>query len=301
MPDEMGEQRIERWMLEVAKRLSARGLAGAKPTYDGRVLGDRIALSWGGAEDCGEVLILRREKAARMILLASTSAAARAFRDALAGLHEEVRRLHNAKRRFMHRLERMATHLADELELRARDAPRAEWAKVSELIGQASLLIGIEVHTFGGPSDEEAGEAGASVDADVPIRKGLQKRYKTRYAVTLPSKTGVRAALWSPARRMFVASPVSANRVRARCEGLQRPPSDFALALPVALLSRPADAAVVARVQGDVEVSAARETIDASADVVETAIEVADAAGACSDIGGLSFPDCSFDVPDCSF
>jgi hypothetical protein len=300
MPNDMGEQRIERWMLEVAKRLSARGLACAKPTYDGEVLGDRIALSWGGAEDCGEVLILRRERAARMILLASTSAAARAFRDALAGLHADVRRLHNAKRRFMHRLERMATHLADELELRARDAPRAEWAKVSGLIGEASLLIGIEVHTFGGSRDEEAREAGASVDADLPIRKGLQKRYRTCYAVTLPSKAGVRAALWSPVRRMFVASPVSASRVRARCELRQRPPSDFALALSVAPLSSPA-AAVVARVEGDVEVSAARETIDASTDVVETAIEVAEAAGACSDIGGLSLPDCSFDVPDCSF
>jgi hypothetical protein len=302
-----GEQRFERWMLEIAKRLGARGVGHTKPTYDGRVLGERIALTWGGMAAMGELLVLRRERVARIVLLASSAEAALTFHEAVSGMHREVRRVHNAKRKFLHRVERMSEHLHREFAPRSGDAPADALHRLQALFQEAQLLVGVEVKRPGRADDDaDVGPAGAPVDAGLPIRKGLQRRYRTRYAAALPATTGMRAALWSSTRACFVPSPVSMREVRRRLAAAQRPldaASDFALAfLAMPAAAAAAEVRVTVEAPPDPSAQAAADAIDASIDVVSTAVDVADAAGACSDVGGIDLPDCgSIDVPDCSW
>lgn len=280
--------RMDRWVLEIAAHLAKQGFGSSRPTYDGESIGDRLALPLSGPERGGELLIRRVGEVAMVAMLVSDAEMARALAVALQGQHANIPRIQNGRRKFWHRVERMAQHLAAELALRSADAPADALAKLQRLLPSATLWVGIEVR-YPSRGPDPTGEEAPSADASLPLRAGLRRRYRTRYAVPLPSRTGVRAALWSSNLGRFEPSPVSRRWAIEQVRAAGEVPDAFALALVLSTTTKGDGAQVVV------------DTLGATADVVETAAEAVEAAGACADVGGLDLPDCGgIDLPDCS-
>ncbi|MCW5807070.1 MAG: hypothetical protein KIT31_32235 [Deltaproteobacteria bacterium] len=108
-PDE-----LVRWCVWVRDALAQRGCA-ARLTYDDKVDGDvlLLAVSPSRRDDLVEITIARRKKGrAHLAVTATTAGGVTAVHEALANLHAEVPRLANAKRKFVHRIERLVGELA---------------------------------------------------------------------------------------------------------------------------------------------------------------------------------------------
>jgi len=219
---------IDIWLLAIANHLRGKGL-GCELAYDDFRLGKLLALSVPTLHGLGELDVRRKHKGAVLIVCTESLAALRVVTDTLGPLHETVRRLENAKRKFVHRIERMVEHLEATFEERAQHFPKEALERVRELFPEAAPMTGIEA-LFRAKDHEP--ESVVFVPGAVHRRVLRQaRRYPSRFAVKIPTGSGERAALFQPERGEFQlrgdVEKVLAARLRDKGN---RNLGDFALA-----------------------------------------------------------------------
>jgi len=191
---------IDVWLLAIANHLRSKGLA-CELAYDDYRLGNLLALSVPTPQGLGELDVRRKKKGAVLIVCAESVAALRVVTDTLGPLHETVRRLENAKRKFVHRIERMVEHLEATFDERAQHFPKEALERVRELFPEASPMTGIEALFR---AKEHEPESVMFVPGAPDRRVARQaRRYPSRFAVKIPTGSGERAALFQPERGVF--------------------------------------------------------------------------------------------------
>ena len=191
---------IDVWLLAIANHLRGKGLA-CELAYDDFRLGNLLALSVPTPQGLGELDVRRQKKGAVLMVCAESVATLRMVRDTLGPLHETVRRLENAKRKFVHRIERMVEHLEATFEERAQHFPREALERVRELFPEVAPMTGIEALFR---AKEHEPESVVFVPGAVDRRTARQaRRYPSRFAVKIPTGSGERAALFQPERGLF--------------------------------------------------------------------------------------------------
>jgi hypothetical protein len=141
-----------------------------------------------------EVTITRRPKGrAHLTVMATTVEGATAARDAIGRMHAEISRLANAKRKFIHRIERMLAELVSSWSAREMQGVTVRDGALATLlthVPQAEPMTGVGFHTdLAGADDHHTKETypsvyGAAVELEGRWR-GLawdaeQKRWTTR-------------------------------------------------------------------------------------------------------------------------
>ncbi|HUQ01480.1 MAG TPA: hypothetical protein VM261_03245 [Kofleriaceae bacterium] len=187
------QDHLEQWTIWLRDALSARG-KNARVAYDDKLGGDVLVLAIdAGAQDkLVEVTITRRPKGrAHLTVLATTLEGATAARDAIGRMHDEVSRLANAKRKFVHRIERMLAELATSWGARQGQgvAERDEaLARLLQHVPQAEPMTGIGFHTdVAGAEDHHTKET-----------------YPTVFGVAVELEGRWRGLAWDPEQRRWV-------------------------------------------------------------------------------------------------
>jgi hypothetical protein len=138
-------------MVWLRDALAARGKP-ARLAYDDKVGGDVLLLSLdsGERDRLVEVTVARRPKGrAHLTAMATTAAGAGAAREALGRMHGDVSRLANAKRKFIHRIERVLEQLVAGWDSRAAAQTPERAAAFTTLQGQfaeAVPMTGVGFH-----------------------------------------------------------------------------------------------------------------------------------------------------------
>ncbi len=265
---------LDAWLLFLASHLRGKGRA-CDLAYDDRRQGDLLALSVPTELGLCELDVHRAGKGAVLILCAESAGALRVLADVLGPLHRDVRRIDNAKRKFVHRVERMVAHLLETFEERSREYPAEALGKLRELFPDAEPMVGIEGLFREREHQDESMVFDPGETADKRQAREA-RRYPTRYGAKLPTPAGGRAALYEPDKSLFRLRGEPEQELRGRLEKQgNRPPADFALA-------------------NDPKAPAASVAGAEAASSVVTAT-------ACADCGGIDLPDCEgVDMPDCS-
>ncbi len=167
---------LEPWTLWLRDVLSSRGTP-ARVAYDDKLAGDVLLLSLGAGDRDAlvEITIARRPKgAAHLSAVATTLAGVTAARDAMGRKHAEISRLANAKRKFVHRIERMLDRLVSTWDQRAGEPPHGRDEALTRLqasVPAATPMIGLGFHTdIAGADDHHTKEVYPSVfGAAVPV------------------------------------------------------------------------------------------------------------------------------------
>lgn len=285
------EFKLERWLVALAERLTAKGLA-PRLLYTDRARGDRMALVASLPAGLVELQVHRAPHAeggqgkagAVIVLFAESRPALQDFAAALGDLHHATPRLENERRKFYHRIERMADHLLATFELRSAHFPAPALESLRGWLGDAAAMTGVEA-TFR-TREHEAEATRLPAEPDAHLRDREARKYLARYAARVAGPGGTRAAPFVPASNGFRLGFVPAAAASVAAAGA------------VAATTTTGQGARPAREEG------ARD--DASVDAAEVGVELADlgvevAAGGCTDWGGIDLPDCDVvDVPDCS-
>lgn len=284
------DQRFERWLVFLAQRLRERAVAH-ELVYDGKYLGNRMALAVYSTAGLTELDVHRTKKRGSVIILVSESLdALRQMKDALWGLHRDVKRLHNAKRRFVHRVERMLDHLVNTFSQRAAKYPAEALERLRKRHDKASPMTGIETLWH----EKEHEETEEAIDPRLLVKE-LERPARfcvTRYAARIVTSSGGRAALYRRETGAFaVVGEMAAQFLVVARDKWEEERTSYAIDFAEAAL--------------DVTEAAARATAEVGAEVVanaaaNVAVEVTShaigesvkAAASCADVG--------FDAPDCS-
>lgn len=146
------QDHLEQWTVWLRDALSARG-KNARVAYDDKVGGDVLVLAVEATEreKLVEVTVARRSKGrAHLTVMATSPEGVASAREAFDRMHDEISRLANAKRKFVHRLERMLAELERSWSARAAQAPAEREAALGWLDGafpQATPMFGVGFHT----------------------------------------------------------------------------------------------------------------------------------------------------------
>ncbi len=293
------ETRFERWLVELAEALGAQGWY-TRLGYDDRHRGDRLYLVMAPPATAPSLahleLQLERKKAKSAVirLFADNLDHLALLHRALDGLHRQIRRLDNAKRKFIHRVERMVVHLHASFEQRRGGYPASALSKLQRLFPAATAQIGLEgSHRAQRALSEReriAAESGAEAGAEGLPAAGAQldpqltrkaRRYRPAFAASVPVGGQRRSARYRPRRGFFLGREALAL-AQQQLATIATKPGDLAIANTIELPR-----------QGDQDSS-----------TLETVVDVADAAadaGACAvDCDWFDLPDCDVcSVPDC--
>lgn len=173
--------------------LSARGKK-ARVAYDDKLAGDVLVLSIDAVDQVQlvEVTIARRPKGrAHLSVAATTLEGATAARDAIGRMHAEISRLANAKRKFVHRIERMLGELVGSWAARANQRPAGFDEALATLLAhvpQAEPTTGVGFHTdVAGAEDHHTKEV-----------------YPSVYGVAVQLEGRWRGIAWDPDKRRWV-------------------------------------------------------------------------------------------------
>jgi hypothetical protein len=285
------ETRFERWLLDVAEALGAEGWR-TRLGYDDRHRGDWLWLVMASPTTSPQLahleLQLERKdaKSAVLTLLADTPDHLALLTRALDGQHRQIRRLDNAKRKFVHRLERMAAHLLATFEQRRGGYPAAALDRLRGLFPAASALIGLEGSHRARKELSEHRELDAEADApagDAHLTRQA-KRYRPAFAASVPLGEYRRAGRYRPRRGFHFGGDALALTRQLFESAAELEPADYAIA----------NAIEPDRSPDDQQRASALETV---VDVADTA---ADVGGCVVDCDWFDLPDCDVcDVPDC--
>ena len=267
------DERFERWLGTVSSWLGARQVPG-RLIYEDRFKGDLMALPAQTVAGSVELQVHRQAHGAVLLVFSDCRESAGALSHALDGAHRSIKRRHNAKRKFVHRLERMAQHLALTFDQRHQTFPAEPFARFQQWVARSRPMTGIE-GLYRAKGHEEGTQAFRAVDASTAVAREAHK-YPTQHAAAIPSRGGWRAALHRQGHFVLGATPITQERLAA---ARQRKQSDEVDAEDLV------DTVDIAAEVGDV-----------AAGVGEIALDTTTGAGDC---GGIDFPDCSFDMPDC--
>lgn len=262
------ETRYERWLTEIAETLAKTGVT-AHLFYADRMRGDRMILN--ASLDIGlvELQVHRKQRGATVILLGETRPAIEHFADRIKKLHRQIPRRQNMRRKFVHRIERMAAQLSTTFDAREVAFPDQALRRVRQRFADAAPMIGVEARFRTGAFEDDA----IVFESGVRSGKRIAKRYPTRYAVKLHIGERERAALYSPKRDSFLL-------VMPQDEPEKQDEEDIGVDI--------LEEAV------EIELEKYNEGYDFAVDA-----PAADG-GHWYDCGGLDIPDCDIvDVPDC--
>ncbi len=143
---------LEPWTVWLRDALTARGKP-ARLAYDDKLAGDVLLLSIdaGERDRLVEITVVRRPKGrAHVTAMATTVDGATAARDAMSRMYAEISRLANAKRKFIHRIERLLDQLARSWKQRAGEPARGRDPALERLrttLPEAWPMIGVGFHT----------------------------------------------------------------------------------------------------------------------------------------------------------
>jgi hypothetical protein len=160
---------LEQWTMWLRDALSARGKK-ARVAYDDKLAGDVLVLSLDASDPMQvvEVCVTRRPKGrAHLTVMATSRDGATSAREAIGRMHAEISRLANAKRKFVHRIERMLGELVTSWETRANQRPAGFDEALATLLAhipQAEPMTGVGFHTdVAGAEDHHTKEVYPSV------------------------------------------------------------------------------------------------------------------------------------------
>lgn len=278
------EFKFERWLVLLTDRFKGSGVT-PRLFYTDKAKGDWLALVVGSVGFV-ELLVHRVNKDDRrghdgaiLVLLADSVAALREFTKALGDLHHDTSRLQNERRKFYHRVERIADHLLATFDLRLREFPQESLATLTSWVPGAAPMVGIEA-TFR-TKEHEPEATRLENEPDAAFRKREAQKYLARFAARVVGPTGLRAALYDPASKRFILGFVP-----------QAPQATLASA---AIVGGGALIGEKVNNQG----SGMGNATEIGIDLAELGVDAA--TSGCIDCGGIDFPDCDFvDVPDCS-
>lgn len=291
---------IERWLFELAEQVREAGLP-CDTFYEDGFLGEELVLRCADPRGLLELKVARggdKAKGATLLLLCETAEVVLAV---LPGWHKQVSRLQNARRKFRHRVERMAAQLAARMPALHKEYPVEALERLRGLIADAAPMVGVEATFRSKAGDEDQGEGeGAGKKS-----RG-ERRYRARFAARVPTELGPRAALYYAGTRSFqlvgVARQRAAQELKAR--GVEDA-SAFAIRNPAAellplLVVGAAGAGAGAALAGLSERKAQKQDSSWDCDGCD-ALDGCDVLSDCDigDIGGCDLPDCdSCDLPD---
>jgi hypothetical protein len=279
---------VDIWLIALANHLRGKGLT-CELAYDDIRLGDLLALSVPTPRGLCELDVRRKPKGAVLILCAESADALRVVTDTLGPLHQTIRRLENAKRKFVHRIERMVEHLVGTFEERAGQFPMEALNRLRGLFPEAAPMTGIEALFRAREHSEESVVFVPGAADRCQVRQA--RRYPSRFAAKIPTEQGGRAALFEPGRGQFRLRGEAAKVLESRLLHDQRAAEDFAVAHHPR--PAPADAPAAARASSAAPVA---QTASA-ADGALTALACIDCATALPDCNAVDVPDfsgCSF-------
>lgn len=150
---------LEPWTVWLRDALAARGRP-ARLAYDDKIAGDVLvlAIDAGERDRLVEVTITRRPKGrAHLAALATTLEGATAAHEAMARMHNEISRLANAKRKFIHRIERLLEQLVRGWAERAAERDPAREGALEALragFPEAVPMTGVGFHVDVAGTDE---------------------------------------------------------------------------------------------------------------------------------------------------
>ncbi len=280
------EQRFERWLVWLVGQLDERGLE-CRLVFEDRHRGDLLVLRAGSAQGYTELKLRRRKRGAVLILVSESTAAAGHFAEAMVGpepgpgkrtdsLYRRVPRRANAKRKFVHRIERMAQHLASSFATRHCRFPQTQLERLRTMVPTAKAMTGIEALFRSRQHEADAVPLGRDQEVTELTRKSRRqaKRYPSRFAARVPDDGGFRAAMFTGGNFNVGTTPLAVEEGAKRSEG------------------RDSD--------GKMELGEALDAAELGYEAVELAADVASSATEAGDCGGLDLPDCGcVDVPDC--
>lgn len=288
-------EKLEEWLTDAQAALMRRDVA-TELAYDDRVGGDVLVLALAPRDPDAVVWLTSTRRARGQIhltVMAHTRAAGVAAVTATAGLHLEVARLANLRRKFVHRVERMLAELVETWDARAAlPAGLAEAVeKLRYLAPGARPAIGLGFHA------EVAGAA----------EHHTRVAYPSVYGAGFDSERGWQVLPWDPHARTWATSTAAVATLARHNPGVD-------LALGGVAVGATMAAAMTAFAVGAPTVAMAGVGAGAGADAKRSWFSSADC-GACHvtpcDLASLVdlVPDCSFDCgdlgigdcsPDCS-
>ncbi len=276
-------------MAIIAERLKEFGHTG-RLIYEDRQGGDRLALTVECAEALVELQVHRSGAGATLVLLGESQPAIVEFEKALDDYHRKLPRRHNAKRKFVHRVERMAEHLLTTFDQRRQQFPNADFKSFATWVPGSIPLVGVQTRF----RTKEKEEGGSSFDptkwfegADAKLKREAHK-YPSRFGAKVTASGLPRAALYGGAGFMLGGTAITQAMVAnvAPAKGAQLTGPDAIDVGGVAL-----DTAELAWDAGALLGELGGSGLDALADAKATS----------GDCGGIDLPDCDIvDVPDCS-
>ena len=196
---------LEQWTVWLRDALSARGKK-ARVAYDDKLAGDVLLLAIDATEQAKlvEVTIARRPKGrAHLTVMATTLEGATSAREAIGRMHAEISRLANAKRKFIHRIERMLDVLVTSWIVREGQGAAEREAALATLLAhipQAEPMIGVGFHTdLAGADDHHTKETyptvfGAAVELEGRWRGLAWDPDKKRWVIRAGTMTALLAA-----------------------------------------------------------------------------------------------------------
>lgn len=276
---------LEPWTVWLRDALAARGRP-ARLAYDDKIAGDVLvlAIDAGERDRLVEITITRRPKGrAHLAALATTLEGATAAHEAMSRMHNEISRLANAKRKFVHRIERLLDQLVRGWADRAAERdPGREGAMEGLRAGfpEAVPMHGVGFHVdVAGTDDHHTRDAYPSIH-------GAAVLLDTRW----------RGLPWDPAAARWMMQPgtmTAARRARptANIDGL-------GIGLVGAAAMGAAAAAITSGIVPDISTDVQTKSKDRSCEWTDAfdPCELIDCSLSLADLGNC-VPDC--DVIDC--
>lgn len=199
-------------------QLAARGKS-ARLAFDDKLAGDVLVLSLDDEvqDHLVELTVTHRRRGhAHLTALATTLAGATSARNAVASLHVEISRMSNAKRKFVHRIERLLAQVVTTWDQRQAGGAPARDAALEELSAtfpEAVAMNGVGFHVeLAGVEDHHTREA-----------------YPAVYGAAVLMERRWRGLAWDPHRQRWLMRAVTANALHRTHPDLDFAQSKLAL------------------------------------------------------------------------
>ncbi len=317
------DRRYERWLSLLAEPLKDRGWS-VSTFYEDAARGNLLTLSARDEAGLVELHVHRSTKgptatgkvapqderqrnlAATVLLLAETQAASAEFSKAIAGLHRRLPRHHNAKRKFVHRVEDMAAHLAETYDLRQAQFPKDDFGKYQTWLSDASPMVGLQAAFRQRAKEREEPDAwwdpSQWFESDQKKLARVARRFPTRFGAAVSAKGRRRAAIYRNgafALGGVALAGVALEQLAHDSAGLERIREDVVGPVNANLDISPEDALDVAEFAYDFGEIAGEVAGSGAGDC--GGVDIPDCGGIdLPDCGGIDLPDCGgIDVPDC--
>lgn len=274
---------FEKWLLVVAEKLRAGGLT-VHLAYGDRFMGSRLILSMSAAAGLATLFLHRSaERKASLVLVVESKEVLDLLVTQLTGIHKSVSRFENAKRKFIHRIERMLELLQESYAIRAAEYPTAPFGKLFKIFPDAKTMVGLETRF----RQKEHEEGATTLESD-DIDEKEEKRFPTRYGAKIPHEEKAEVVLYNDAKKLFECSGKTAQKGQKLVSEQGGAPADFGLFFfDLPPVEMPPDDSWWSRGSNGDPNNTSNSSSSSWCDVPD-----------CGNIGGCDIPDC--DLPDCS-